>query len=282
MKLIHQTFINKTNTVRIVHRTESGHFNMKGCHSHHRYELYYLVSGERYFFIKDRTYLINQGDLAFINTLDLHKTNDTGQPDQETIIIEFDLSFITNQVGIASTAVELLFNQHPVVKLPLNKQQYVENLLQMILQETKAQNLDFELNIQSLLLQLLIFTARAVNQAKPVKPPHINPTHAKITEIVRYMNQNFQEGVSLDSIGAVFHINPNYLSRIFKKVTGFTFIEYLNSLRIKEAQRLLRETKIKVVTIANQVGFDNQSHFGRVFRAFIGVSPLQYRKDHQQ
>jgi YesN/AraC family two-component response regulator len=277
MKLVHQKYSNVSNTLQIIHRTESGHFNMKGCHSHHRYEIYYLVSGERFFFIKDHTYLVKQGDLAFINTLDLHKTNDAGKPDQETIIIEFALNFIANQVGIPMVAIEKLFFKHPVVKLTLNKQQYVENLLRQMLQEAKTQKPDFELYLQSLLQQLLIYTARAVNQNHPAK---INPTHAKITEIVRYMNRNYQEGVSLESIGTFFQINPNYLSRIFKKVTGFTFVEYLNSLRIKEAQRLLLETGLKVVTIANQVGFDNQSHFGRVFRSISGVSPLQYRKDH--
>jgi AraC-like DNA-binding protein/mannose-6-phosphate isomerase-like protein (cupin superfamily) len=281
MKLVHQTYTNATNSIRIVHRTESGHFNMKGCHSHRRYELYYLVSGERYFFIKDRTYLITQGDLAFINVLDLHKTNDAGMPDQETIIIEFDHGFISNQAGIAISALEFLFGHHPIVKLPLNKQHYVENLLRVILQEIKLQQLDFELYIQSLLQQLLIFTARAVIQAKPAKPAHVNLTHAKIITIVHYMNKNFRKGVSLESLGNAFDINPNYLSRTFKKVTGFTFVEYLNSLRIKEAQRLLRETQIKVATIADQVGFDNQSHFGRVFRSISGIPPLQYRKDNQ-
>lgn len=252
---------------------------MRGCHSHKRYEIYYLVDGERYFFIKDRSYLINKGDLVFINTFVLHKTSDTGRPDPETIIIEFDPGFIANNYLLSTTILDCLFSNNPVLRLPLNKRQFVESLLRNIIQEINKGDLGYELSIQSILQQLLVYAARNVTQNQLTKTPHSNPTNIRIMEIVNYMNQNFPEGLSLESVGAAFQINPYYLSRLFRKVTGFTFIEYLNSLRIKEAQRLLRETDTKVITIANMVGFENQSHFGRVFKSIIGISPLQYRKN---
>ena len=78
-----------------------------------------------------------------------------------------------------------------------------------------------------------------------------------------------------------FFISQYYLSRSFKQVTGFTFIEYLNSVRIREAQRLLRETEKQVIQIAHMVGFNNISHFGRIFKAITKYTPLQYRKIYQ-
>ncbi|HYH01508.1 MAG TPA: AraC family transcriptional regulator [Bacillota bacterium] len=279
MREIYLNYTNPSNSFMILHRKEFGNFNMRGCHSHKRYEVFYLVDGERYFFIKDRSFLINQGDLVFINTLELHKTSDTGKPDPETIIMEFDPGFISNHYLMPNATLDYLFNNNTVLRLPLNKRQFVNNLLHNIMQEIKNGDLDFELSVQSVLQQLLIYVARNVAQNQLNKPSTLSPNHFKITEIVNYMNQNFPEGLSLESVGAAFAINPYYLSRIFRKVTGFTFIEYLNSLRIKEAQRLLRETDTKVVTIANAVGFENQSHFGRVFKSIIGISPLQYRKN---
>jgi len=95
------------------------------------------------------------------------------------------------------------------------------------------------------------------------------------------MNENFHLPLSLESISKIFFISPCYLSRIFKSSTGSTFIEYLNNIRIEEAQHLLLESNDKVTTIAEKIGFGSASHFGRVFKSITNLSPLAYRKLHR-
>lgn len=68
------------------------------------------------------------------------------------------------------------------------------------------------------------------------------------------------------------------MSRFCKVATGFTFVEYVNSVRIKEAKHLLEQTTLKVNLIARKVGFGSVTHFGRVFKAVTGHAPLYYRK----
>jgi transcriptional regulator GlxA family with amidase domain len=55
-------------------------------------------------------------------------------------------------------------------------------------------------------------------------------------------------------------------------------VEYINNVRVKEAQRLLRESKLKVTQIAEHVGFESIVHFGRVFKRFTSLSPMEYKK----
>ncbi|MBR2562605.1 MAG: helix-turn-helix transcriptional regulator, partial [Eubacterium sp.] len=72
-------------------------------------------------------------------------------------------------------------------------------------------------------------------------------------------------------------LNPSYLSTLFKQVTGQTFKEYLNHVRIQEAQRLLTHTDYPIMEISIACGFSDQSYFTKVFRKYTGLTPRQYR-----
>lgn len=278
MELQNLRYVNTSNSFLFYHEAKSGQYNMKGCHFHNRYEIYYLVTGSRYYFIHDRTYLIQKGDLVFINPQVIHKTMDTGIPFHERCLIEFDPKFITNQETIQLESISHLFEANAILSLPLKGQLFVQELFRKMYQEISRQQLDYEVYLQSLLQQLLIYAGRSYNVDLVPKYSQINATHAKVSQIVQYMNQHFAEDLTLVSVSEKYEISHYYLSRLFKNITGFTFIEYLNGIRIKEAQRLLKETKLKVISIAHQVGFENQSHFGRTFKEFTNQSPLQFRK----
>jgi transcriptional regulator GlxA family with amidase domain len=64
--------------------------------------------------------------------------------------------------------------------------------------------------------------------------------------------------------------------------TGFTVIEYLNYVRIRETKTLLTETDWPITRVAEKTGFDSIAHFGRVFKGITGRAPLQYRKQHRE
>ena len=77
--------------------------------------------------------------------------------------------------------------------------------------------------------------------------------------------------------GAVL-LSPYYLSRLFRRVTGQSIVDYLNNRRIEAAQKLLETTELSISAIAEQTGFASAAHFRRVFREVMDISPLQYRK----
>jgi AraC-like DNA-binding protein len=83
--------------------------------------------------------------------------------------------------------------------------------------------------------------------------------------------------ITLDDISKEFFISKSYFSKAFKSVTGFTFTEHLNNIRVREARLLLRGTNSNVSEIAFKVGFESITHFGRVFKSIAGYSPLKYR-----
>lgn len=250
-------------------------------HFHSTYEVYYLLSGQRAYFIKDRSYLISPGDLVFINKLDVHKTSDVGEPGHERIVINFSDRFLGADPALYSPALLAAF-QHPaqVFRLKLQQQVFVQTLLGKLSRELTEQATGFEIYVKILLMELLLFAGRNAERQEPIPFEHASPLHKKISEIVGYINERFDEPMTLGGLSETFYMSPYYLSRAFREVTGFTFIEYVNTTRIKEAQRLLIESDMKIIAIAEAVGFDNIAHFGRMFKKLTKQTPLSFRKQH--
>ncbi|MOA03991.1 Bifunctional transcriptional activator/DNA repair enzyme AdaA [compost metagenome] len=91
-----------------------------------------------------------------------------------------------------------------------------------------------------------------------------HPMHQKISEIALYMNRSYEKPITLEQVSKQFYISPSHLSRVFKRLTGFQFREYLQVVRIREAQKLLETTSDPVQLIAES------------------VTPLRYRKSNKK
>ena len=77
------------------------------------------------------------------------------------------------------------------------------------------------------------------------------------------------------------YISMNYslFSYSFKQYTGSNFVNYLKTIRMEEAKKLLAETDMRVIEISQEVGYDNEKHFMKIFKSAYGVSPSEYRKN---
>jgi YesN/AraC family two-component response regulator len=106
-------------------------------------------------------------------------------------------------------------------------------------------------------------------------------TPEKSSRIVKnaaeYISQNFSEDITLATVADHLHVNTSYLSTLFRQVTGMTFKEHLNRVRIEEAARLLSNTDYPVMEIAIACGYKDQSYFTKVFKKLTGLTPKQYR-----
>ena len=98
-----------------------------------------------------------------------------------------------------------------------------------------------------------------------------------VRQAVAYVEEHFQEPIGIEQIARHVNLSAAYLSRLFRKAMGTTFIDYLTERRIAEAKLLLRTTSMKMSDIAFQVGYSHQSYFGRKFKQVTGQTPNQYR-----
>ncbi|MFK7693762.1 helix-turn-helix domain-containing protein [Paenibacillus sp. HJGM_3] len=253
---------------------------MAKYHYHEDYEIYYLLGGERTYYIENRSYDLKKGCLLFISKNDIHKTVDRAGPEHERMLVYVKDSYV-EACGGADQYAFLMTPFHGTTKmleLPMAEQSYVEQLLFQLEQEyAEADRPGRDASIGALLVQLLVFAARRMAE-QPARPSPGGAGDAKFAEIIAYCNEQYDKPLRLDTIASRFYISPYHFARLFKKKTGFTFTEYLNTVRIREAQRLIRETRHKIIQVAGLVGFANVSHFNRKFKEVTGMSPLEYRK----
>lgn len=95
---------------------------------------------------------------------------------------------------------------------------------------------------------------------------------------LKYINANYAEEISLESVAAAVNLSSTYFSKLFSEEMGCRFTAYLNRLRVERAKLLLRDTDIPLVDIAGMVGYEDQSYFTKVFRKVTGLSPGRYRE----
>jgi AraC-like DNA-binding protein len=100
----------------------------------------------------------------------------------------------------------------------------------------------------------------------------------RIKRAITYMENHYSEEMSLDQIAHAAYMNPYHFCRLFKKQVGTTSSKYLSLLRVGKAKELLKGTELTVTEICFRVGFNNLTHFERVFKGLEGMTPTAYRQ----
>ncbi len=260
------------------HRKSLSH-HMPTNHFHSTFEIYYLMSGKREFFIKDRTFVINEGDIVIISPNILHRTTNTELPKHERLIVNIHESCISTVINSSTDILQpLLEKEYAIITSSLQERLSIDTISHQILEEMNDEKSGFEVYAQTLVIQLLLICNRHLKQNSSEVIESQSQMHQRVSEIVQYLNTYYMHELSLSVVADKFYISPYYLSRFFKEATGFTFVEYLNSVRIKEAKKLLESSSMKVQLISRKVGFGSVTHFGRVFKSVTGKVPLYYRK----
>lgn len=101
----------------------------------------------------------------------------------------------------------------------------------------------------------------------------------KLKQVVSYIHENLDQNLTLAELAAVVQMSPHYFATLFKQSTGLSPHQYVTKSRIEKAKRLLLKRELTIVEICQEVGFQNQSHFTRVFRQHTAKTPKAYRDE---
>ncbi len=249
-------------------------------HYHNSYEIFYLKEGDRYYYINDKCYHVTAGNMVFIDVYDVHYTAPYEQKEYERYVINFKKELISDITATLNTNLYGCFNKSVHV-VSFNEEERIQ--VEYILESLYKRYLDEKENhTDNIKIELVHLLALLNNKSctLPVKNiEYINPKHELITQITDYINNNLHEDITLQSISEKFFISTYYFSRLFKKYMGINFIDYLNNIRVREAQLQLTITDLNITQISDKVGFKSPTHFGRIFKKITGVSPMTFKNN---
>ncbi len=291
--MVHKTVYAPHQDFYIDQSKKTDNYNMDSFHMHKMYEVYYLMEGSRKYFIDNSIYLVNAGSLVLIDADSVHKTASMGDIPHSRIVVNFSLDFLedfSDQVK-ALDLTSIFKTKFTVLPLSFKYKLTIENIFSRLLdlqdrEEHKDINLTSgELGISSqtmlsklLLSELLIHIKEYITILEQKEYESHQIVNNKVDKIIKYICKHYTEDLTLTSIAEQFYISPFYLSKIFKRSTNLSIVEYINSLRIRQAKELLETSPTKIAAIAEIVGFSSSSHFSRTFKLVTGLSPQQYKK----
>lgn len=253
-------------------------------HHHEFYKIVIFISGDAQYSIEGRTYNLKPWDILLIGKNELHKCNvNTNVPYERLVIwlkddIETSDKYFKNLTSCIKSSQER--NTH-LLRLRENSCNIIKNLVPKILKYNKSKD-PYDIALRnSFLMQALVVLNKAY-----VKNRNVDVTddifYDKTTEkIMKYINDNLQESLSIDELADEFELSKHYLMRKFKKQTGHSIHNYIIQKRLIYALELMKE-KSCMYEIAETAGFNEYSTFVRAFKKNYGLSPKKYFENYNK
>lgn len=236
-------------------------------HIHKTYIVGLIKHGKRIISYSDYSRTISKGEIFIINPKQVHScTSDSSTGHSYTL-----LSIPSSVMQSIASHISEKHEENPFFSNVHIKDRELSQELQRLFDVLKNQEIDIGSIFYRFISHLLILYSKA-----PLPVPNIQSQNEFITKTCKYIDTHYFNNLSLKELSLVARLSPFHFQREFKKFMGITPHEYLSDFRIGISKRLLLEDT-DIVTIANQLGFSDQSHFSRIFRKTVGVTPRTYK-----
>lgn len=247
-------------------------------HWHNHFEWIYITKGSFRVQVGAEFKDLTEGDIVFINRKELHSAFPTSNKSQlyaivynHTFLIDGELDRVQRNylVPLLNNELEMPFffeaNHYQTKEL--------QNCLEKMIDTFSEKTGGYEILVKAYLLEAIAHAIR-IAQVSPATDKQINK-HAVIEPILYHISNHFDQSISVKEAAEHCNLSPNYFCHVFKKATGYTLKEYINLVRISEAERLLYSNQYNIQQIAYLVGFSNSTYFGRTFKKFKQKTPSE-------
>lgn len=258
----------------LYYNKKTGNESLFEMHWHERMEILLVVSGSLELNLTDRSFILHAGEAAVLTPGMLHEGR-SGAEGLEYHTFMFDVEKLCNGTAVSEKYLKPIYWGKTGFVTLLKESEVLCQIerLAACFGKNKAENPLLAMGIVYEILGLLYIHALDSDE-KAIKGPR------EFGEVLDYVNQHFCEKLSAKSLSEQFNYNETYFCRRFKSLTGFTVMNYIQTLRMEEAQRLLERGDEEIRVIARKCGFADTCYFSNCFRKHFGYAPTTFRSLH--
>lgn len=249
-------------------------------HWHNAIEIIMPLRNDFTVFTGGQKYVLHERDIIIIPPGELHSL--IAPPEGQRIIFQCDSSVLTGLIALSSISTVL----SKTVCINLDDSEELRNFAKTIMlgiyDEYYSGSELFEIKIYTRLLELLIkirenqlYTQKNVLKCTPEKLVEYNE---KFGVVLKYIDKNYMEDISLDKLASIAGYSKYHFSRIFKQYCEMSYITYINKIRTNAAQQLLLDPNLSITEVAMSVGFSSITSFNRAFKEIKHCTPSEYKK----
>lgn len=237
-------------------------------HWHDFFEFELIVTGELQHICNGRECRATAGSAYLMSSQNFHEL--TALTDSHIYSLHFNKRILPPEIlpWIGYHDLHFQFNERET--------RHLERRFLEMLKESEQKLPFYALSSQSIITEIIITALRkATNRS-------LSATPLPIQQAVSYINEHFQEQLTLTELAGHFSFTPNYLGMLFKKQMNCSFHEYLNTLRLKHACSLLTLSDMSVKEISFSSGYSSVEYFMYAFKKMMMTTPNEYRKEHRK
>jgi AraC family transcriptional activator of pobA len=252
-------------------------------HWHDCLELLYILEGTALQQINEKSFNVCKHDLVILREGDVHATYCKKSENTKILVIKFLPKLIDGSLSeIFESKYILAFlnnqgNQIHQINDMLQDSVAINSLMEGLFDEFVRKENGYEIFIKGYIYQLIACLIRS-----DVLNVHDNSYKQndlkRLDKLFKHIEKHYNEGINLEEAAKTLNLSYSYLSRYFKRITGRTFKEYVDFVKICEAEKIILSKDISISQAAYEVGFCNVSSFNRVFKRVRGYAPGKIKR----
>lgn len=250
-------------------------------HSHHFFELAYVMHGSALHQLGAQVFRVREGDFFIVDFGSFHRYQENRE--FEIINCLFAPEYVDRALANCPSLSALLstqvrqFGVQPLDapsadRIYHDDGQRVRGWMETMADEYAARRCGYLEMIRSNLIQTLVYMLRT-----PAETQRAADRHPAVAAMAEYLYDHYAQPLSLAALADQLGYTPQYLSSLFRKETGMSPNGYIQRLRVERSCRLLAESNRRISEIAQEVGYCDLKHFETIFRRHTNVTPRQFR-----
>ena len=265
-----------------------GSFTLFPMHWHNEVEIVYVENGCCEFNVDLERYVVKQGDIVIVKPYSLHAIKQYKEETGCLLSFVFDMNMLSYGVMDACYVkylkpfIDGKFEYPQVIGTDCDGYNELKESILELHKVNDAKEPIIEMNIKWRLEKLFYLLLKNVFIRKTDLEKNKQEAVDNIKIVIDYIQENYQNAITIGELAALLHFSEPYFMRFFKKHTGTTCVDYINDFRMNKATELLTTSNISIMEVAMQVGMHNISYFNRMFKKKYQMTPKEYRRENLQ